>query len=259
MNQLSTNFGTMKCCLSDFHVFSVSEKSSEKFSFAHAQPKTFFNFTLAYKPTMKKSLDLVLLDKSLDVETTNKATINYVTINSIVDTTINETSHDDYSNIPTTGAKTKKGDIIFIQHRPVKVTKLFHFKPGKHGSAKVRIEGRDIFTDKKYMETTSVSHLLYRPRVGTILYTLTDMDMEDCSLSLMDEQGGMNYSFDLPSENDSSASESDLGEKIKAAFEKMNDNDTQVIIVVTKCKKNEHDEEAAEIITSYKVEAYDDA
>lgn len=198
---------------------------------------------------MKKSLDLILLDKNLgNAETAyNVSSINYVTIDSIVDTSINESSLEDYSNVPTNGAKIKLGHIVFIQQRPVKVSKTFHFKPGKHGSAKVRIEGKDIFTGKKYMETIAVSHTVYRPRIGKILFTLTDIN--DCTLSLMDENGAMNYSFDLPSEN---------GEQIKLAFENMNNNNTQVIVVVTKCKKNEHDEDASEMITGFKVEAYDD-
>ncbi len=44
----------------------------------------------------------------------------------------------------------KVGNLIDIEGFPCKITSLDHSKPGKHGAAKIRIVGVDVFTDRKY-------------------------------------------------------------------------------------------------------------
>lgn len=44
----------------------------------------------------------------------------------------------------------KVGSLVDIEGFPCKITSLDHSKPGKHGSAKIRIVGVDVFTDRKY-------------------------------------------------------------------------------------------------------------
>jgi translation initiation factor 5A len=44
----------------------------------------------------------------------------------------------------------KVGNLVDIEGFPCKITSLDHSKPGKHGAAKIRIVGVDVFTDRKY-------------------------------------------------------------------------------------------------------------
>jgi translation elongation factor P/translation initiation factor 5A len=215
---------------------------------------------------MKKSLDLVLLDKSVDNHNSSNSsksnstegdiTIKYVKINPIIDNDENDTlsnndSGHDFSNIPLLGAKVKVGMLVFIKKRPCKVSRLFHFKPGKHGCGKVRMEGKDVFTSKKYMETISSDSRIYRPRVMNVKYILTDIN-DESSLSLMDDLGQINYSFNLPENNEI------MSKGIKDAFDAIDENDTQVIIICTVCKLHEDSNEPEELLTDYRVEAYSD-
>ncbi len=49
----------------------------------------------------------------------------------------------------------KKGSYIVIDGEPCKITDYTSSKPGKHGSAKVRIEGNSIFDGRKKSVLTS--------------------------------------------------------------------------------------------------------
>ena len=49
----------------------------------------------------------------------------------------------------------KKGNYIVIDGEPCKITDYSSSKPGKHGSAKVRIEGNSIFDGRKKAVLTS--------------------------------------------------------------------------------------------------------
>ena len=44
----------------------------------------------------------------------------------------------------------KEGSIIEIEGFPCKITSAEHSKPGKHGAAKIRFVGVDVFSDRKY-------------------------------------------------------------------------------------------------------------
>ena len=43
----------------------------------------------------------------------------------------------------------QEGSYVMIDEAPVKITSYSTAKPGKHGSAKARVEGRGVFDDKK--------------------------------------------------------------------------------------------------------------
>jgi len=49
----------------------------------------------------------------------------------------------------------KKGSYIVIDNEPCKIVNMTSSKPGKHGSAKVRIEAASIFDNKKHQLLTS--------------------------------------------------------------------------------------------------------
>ena len=48
---------------------------------------------------------------------------------------------------------------------PCKVINFSTAKPGKHGSAKAMITGKDIFTDKQYEETFGTGDMIPAPVV----------------------------------------------------------------------------------------------
>ena len=49
---------------------------------------------------------------------------------------------------------------------PCRVTAFSTAKPGKHGSAKAMITGRDIFTNKEYSETFGTGDAIPAPTVA---------------------------------------------------------------------------------------------
>jgi len=49
----------------------------------------------------------------------------------------------------------KKGNYIVIDNEPCKITDYSSSKPGKHGSAKVRLEANSIFDGRKHTLLTS--------------------------------------------------------------------------------------------------------
>lgn len=49
----------------------------------------------------------------------------------------------------------KKGNYIIIDNEPCKIIDYSSSKPGKHGAAKVRIEGTSIFDDRKHALLTN--------------------------------------------------------------------------------------------------------
>ena len=59
---------------------------------------------------------------------------------------------------------------------PCKVTSFSTAKPGKHGSAKAMITGKDIFTDKQYEETFGTGDMIQAPVVTNIEYNCLDCD-----------------------------------------------------------------------------------
>merc|ERR1711990_456430 len=81
---------------------------------------------------------------------------------------------------------------------PCKVTAFSTAKPGKHGSAKAMITGKDIFTDKQYEETYGTGDMIPCPVVKKTEYTCIDVNDEGF-LSLLDKDGNMKE--DLKCEN----------------------------------------------------------
>lgn len=57
----------------------------------------------------------------------------------------------------------KEGRYMLIDDEPCKIDSITKSKPGKHGAAKVRIEGRSIFTGSKKTFTGSVTDKVWVP------------------------------------------------------------------------------------------------
>eukprot|EP00358_Blepharisma_japonicum_P006041 CAMPEP_0202945082 /NCGR_PEP_ID=MMETSP1395-20130829/6051_1 /ASSEMBLY_ACC=CAM_ASM_000871 /TAXON_ID=5961 /ORGANISM="Blepharisma japonicum, Strain Stock R1072" /LENGTH=113 /DNA_ID=CAMNT_0049644707 /DNA_START=119 /DNA_END=460 /DNA_ORIENTATION=+ len=83
-------------------------------------------------------------------------------------------------------------------------------KVGKHGSAKAKITGIDVFTGNKYEEIHPTSHNIDIPNISRIDYTLCDI-ARDGFVSLMDEEGNTKEDLRLPDDEE--------GAKIRSLFE----------------------------------------
>ena len=92
----------------------------------------------------------------------------------------------------------KPGSLIMIKGNPCKVTETTTAKPGKHGSAKVILKGRDIMTAKIYECTFHAGDMVDAPIVKRVEYTLLNIDDE--SLQLLDANGEMKEDVNLPNE-----------------------------------------------------------
>merc|ERR1711865_1015693 len=83
----------------------------------------------------------------------------------------------------------KPGSLIMIKGNPCKVVETTTAKPGKHGSAKVILKGRDFLTSKVYECTFHAGDMVDAPIVKRNEFTLLNID--DTTLELLDGQGEM--------------------------------------------------------------------
>ena len=100
-----------------------------------------------------------------------------------------------------------------IKGFPCKVTNTTTAKPGKHGSAKVILDGKDIFTSKAYNCTYHAGDMVDAPIVKRVEYTLLNID-ED-ALELLDNNGEIKSDVNLPEMEHLS----DVKKMIKELFE----------------------------------------
>ena len=85
----------------------------------------------------------------------------------------------------------KPGSLLMMKGEfPCKVVSFSTAKPGKHGSAKAMITGKDIFTDKQYEETFGTGDMIPAPVVKKTEYTCIDVNDEGY-LMLMTPEGEM--------------------------------------------------------------------
>ena len=95
--------------------------------------------------------------------------------------------------------RAKPGTCIMLKETfPCKVTQFATAKPGKHGSAKAMITGKDIFTDKQYEETFGTGDMTPAPTVTKNEYNCIAIDGD--FLQLMAESGELKEDIKLPTE-----------------------------------------------------------
>ena len=95
--------------------------------------------------------------------------------------------------------RAKPGSLIMLKDTfPCKVTQFATAKPGKHGSAKAMITGKDIFTDKQYEETFGTGDMTPAPTVAKNEYNCIAIDGD--FLQLMSETGELKEDIKLPTE-----------------------------------------------------------
>ena len=92
----------------------------------------------------------------------------------------------------------KPGSLLMMKGEfPCKVTAFSTAKPGKHGSAKAMITGKDIFTDKQYEETFGTGDMIPCPVVVKTEYNCLDCG-DDGTLQLLTPSGEMKEDISLP-------------------------------------------------------------
>lgn len=105
----------------------------------------------------------------------------------------------------------KPGSVLMMKEQfPCKVTAFSTAKPGKHGSAKAMITGKDIFTDKQYEETFGTGDMIPAPIVNKTEVQCLVVN-EDDTLQLLDANGVLLEHLSLPTESHLS----DIKDKIK--------------------------------------------
>merc|ERR1719326_871357 len=107
----------------------------------------------------------------------------------------------------------KNGSLVMIKGNPCKVTEVSTAKPGKHGSAKVILKGKDILTSKVYECTFHAGDMVDAPIVKRTEYTLLNLD--DTTLELLDNEGEVKSDVNLPEAEHLK----DVANKIKEIFE----------------------------------------
>merc|ERR1719337_607821 len=75
---------------------------------------------------------------------------------------------------PTNTSRLKNGSLVMMKGFPCKVTEVSTAKPGKHGSAKVILKGRDILTAKTYECTYHAGDMVDAPITSREEYTMLE-------------------------------------------------------------------------------------
>merc|ERR1712167_34719 len=107
----------------------------------------------------------------------------------------------------------KPGSLVMIKGNPCKVTGTSTAKPGKHGSAKVILKGKDVLTAKVYECTYHAGDMVDAPIVKRTEYTLLNLD--ENTLEMLDANGEVKSDVNLPEAEHLSY----VAKKIKEIFE----------------------------------------
>jgi translation initiation factor 5A len=83
-----------------------------------------------------------------------------------------------------------------IKGNPCKVTEVSTAKPGKHGSAKVILKGRDILTAKVYEATFHSGDMIPAPLIERNEYVL--MNIDEDTLEVLDKNGEVKADLNFP-------------------------------------------------------------
>lgn len=130
--------------------------------------------------------------------------------------------------IPIKAGSCKKGVHVMIKGFPCKVIDVSTSKTGKHGHAKVNITGIDIFSGKKYQESSPTSHNLMQPVITKEDYQLIELD-DDNFLTLLDDNGSVREDLALDNED------IELNTRLKEEFK----NGKELSVTVQKCVQKE--------------------
>merc|ERR1712166_792363 len=164
------------------------------------------------------------------------------------DTTIDATESGASLVTPIRAGEVKKGMMAMLKGFPCKVIEITTSKTGKHGHAKAKMTGIDIFTGKKVEDISPSSHTITQPVVSTTTIMITDIG-DDGYCTLMNEDGDIREDLKLPT---SDSPDPTLGENIREALKEYEEHGVDVMVVITKAPKNATAKEASEVITAMK-------
>jgi len=87
---------------------------------------------------------------------------------------------------PLKASSFRKGGFILLKGHPCKIMSMSTSKTGKHGHAKVKFTGIDIFTQKRYQELQASTHPMQEVIVTKAEYFVADIDAKSGQMSLLD-------------------------------------------------------------------------
>lgn len=99
--------------------------------------------------------------------------------------------------VPSQVGSLKKNGYVLIKDHPCRIVDMSVAKVGKHGSAKAKITGIDVFTANKYEEIHPTSHNIDVPVITREDWTLVDIS-RDGYASLMNDSGDTKEDLKVP-------------------------------------------------------------
>ena len=124
----------------------------------------------------------------------------------------------------------KPGSLVMVKGNPCKVTEVTTAKPGKHGSAKVILKGKDILTTKVYECTFHAGDMVDAPILTRVEYVLLNID--ENTLELLDSNGEVKSDVNLPEAEHLL----DVSKEVRRIFE---EGKKECLISVIKCMGKE--------------------
>jgi translation initiation factor 5A len=128
--------------------------------------------------------------------------------------------------VPSQVGSLKKNGYVVIKEHPCRIVEINVAKVGKHGSAKAKITGIDVFTSNKYEEIHPTSHNVDVPVINREDWTLVDIS-RDGFASLMNDNGDCKDDLKVPDD--------DTGSKMRSLL----DNGATVSCTVLKAMGHE--------------------
>jgi len=110
----------------------------------------------------------------------------------------------------------RKGDFILLKDHPCKVSAMSTSKTGKHGHAKVKFTGYDIFTGKKYEELQGSTHNMEEVICKKTTYLVVDVD--GTQISVLDEESAQKDGLALPASDDEQADLAKVGHDVRSIW-----------------------------------------
>lgn len=112
--------------------------------------------------------------------------------------------------VPSQVGSLKKNGYCLIKGHPCKIVDMAVAKVGKHGSAKAKITGIDVFSANKYEEIHPTSHNIDVPVISREDWICVDVS-RDGFASLMNEAGDTKEDLKVPDD--------EVGQKIRELLE----------------------------------------
>jgi translation initiation factor 5A len=96
-----------------------------------------------------------------------------------------------------------EGSYVMIDDAPCQITAYSTAKPGKHGSAKARVEGKGVFDEKKRNFTQPVDAKIWVPIIERKQGQVLNVDGDDAQLMALDTYD--TFTIRVPEDTDMAA------------------------------------------------------